>query len=60
MNALTINDAAKQLSVSRVTVYALIERGLLASLKIGRCRRILQTDLDDYLQRCRRPVKTAS
>jgi excisionase family DNA binding protein len=37
---LTPADAAVALSVSRTTVYELMNRGLLRSVKLGTCRRI--------------------
>lgn len=37
---LTPAEAAAVLSVSRTTVYELLNRGLLRSIKLGACRRI--------------------
>lgn len=37
---LTIQEAAHRLSVSRTTVYELLRNGVLASVTIGRLRRI--------------------
>ena len=47
--ALTTDQVARQLVLSRSTVAAMIARGELASVKIGGARRVLRRDLDAYL-----------
>lgn len=47
---LTVDQVAARLQVSRWTVYNLIRSRALASLTIGRCRRISQTALNDYIR----------
>jgi excisionase family DNA binding protein len=47
--ALTTDQVARQLVLSRSTVTAMIARGELASVKIGGARRVLRRDLDEYL-----------
>lgn len=47
--ALTTDQVAHQLVLSRSTVAAMIARGELASVKIGGARRVLRRDLDEYL-----------
>lgn len=47
---LTVKEAAWVLQVSRTTVYELIYAGVLLSVKIGTCRRIRRSDLEDYVQ----------
>lgn len=46
---LTPEEAADALSVGRTTIYALLRDGALCSVHIGRCRRILQTELERYV-----------
>jgi len=48
---LKVEEAAHLLSLSRKTVYDLIGRGDLASLKIGGCRRIPLSALHDFIAR---------
>jgi excisionase family DNA binding protein len=47
---LTVKEAAWILQISRTTVYELIYAGILSSVKIGSCRRIRRSDLEDYVQ----------
>jgi excisionase family DNA binding protein len=47
--ALTTDQVARQLGLSRSTVAGLIGRGELTSVKIGGARRVLRRDLDAYL-----------
>lgn len=47
---LTVKEAAWFLQISRTTVYELIYAGVLLSVKIGNCRRIRRSDLEDYVQ----------
>lgn len=42
-------EAAEALSVSRATIYELIAAGTLASVKIGRSRRITRDALERYV-----------
>lgn len=48
---LKVDQVAARLQVSRWTVYNLIRSRELASLTIGRCRRITETALNDYITR---------
>ncbi|GAA3616682.1 helix-turn-helix domain-containing protein [Streptomyces chitinivorans] len=48
---LTVDQVADRLQVSRWTVYNLIRSRELASLTIGRCRRISEAALHDYIAR---------
>ncbi|MFO0901093.1 MAG: helix-turn-helix domain-containing protein [Pirellulales bacterium] len=45
----TVVEAADFLNVSRATVYAEMERGNLAWIKVAGCRRIRWSDLDAYV-----------
>src|SRR4051812_5089972 len=48
---LTTEQAAQRLSVSRATLYRLMRNGELASVRIGRSRRVTPAALDDFVQR---------
>jgi excisionase family DNA binding protein len=47
----TIGQAAELLSVGRSYLYAAIQRGELATVKLGRSRRVPVAALDDYVAR---------
>lgn len=49
LGTLTITQIQEKLGVSRSTVYALLDSGELAWTKVGKRRRILRSDLFDYL-----------
>lgn len=46
-----VEDAARLLGVGRSTIYGLLAAGELASVKIGRSRRVSRRELDDYVAR---------
>jgi excisionase family DNA binding protein len=46
---ITVQEAADRLAVSRWMIYQLIWEDRLASVQIGRCRRIIRQSFDDYL-----------
>ncbi|MCZ0974124.1 helix-turn-helix domain-containing protein [Streptomyces albulus] len=46
---LTVDQVADRLHVSRWTVYNLIRSRELASLTVGRCRRITEAAVDAYI-----------
>lgn len=46
---LTIPEVMVRLRLSRAKVYELIATGELASVKIGRCRRVVPSALVDYI-----------
>jgi len=46
---LRIDEVCAQLSLSRASVYRLVGAGLLPSVTLGRSRRIVQADLDDFV-----------
>ena len=48
---LTVPEAATALSLCRAAVYELVLAGELASVKIGRARRIPLTVLEDFIAR---------
>jgi excisionase family DNA binding protein len=47
---LTVVEAAEILGISRSTVYELIYARRFPSLKIGNCRRIRRSDLEDFVR----------
>lgn len=51
---LTPKAAAKRLSLSRSTLYELVLRGEIDSIKVGRSRRILASALTEYINPLRR------
>ena len=51
---LTPVEAARRLSLARSTLYELVLTGQIASIKIGRSRRIPLDALTDFIDRLRR------
>ncbi len=50
---LTTEEAARQLSISRSSLYELLLTGQVVSIKIGRSRRVPLDALTDYIDRKR-------
>lgn len=48
---LTVEEAARRLSVGRTTMYALIGAGVIESVKVGRLRRVPADALTGYVAR---------
>lgn len=48
---LTVDDAARALQIGRRLAYTLVMTGQLASVKVGRCRRVPMVALESYVQR---------
>ena len=48
---LSVVEAARQLGLGRSKTYDLVLNGEIASIKIGRSRRILPESLDSYINR---------
>jgi len=46
----TVEEAANLLSISRAQVYRLIDRAEIASIKVGRSRRITHAQLIEFLK----------
>ena len=46
---LTIEEAARRLAIGRSHIYEQMQRGGLRSVRIGRSRRILNTDLEAFI-----------
>lgn len=57
--ALSTEDVAKILHVSKSTIYELIRRGEINSYKVGRKLRFTQEDVDAYVARSRHEQSTA-
>jgi excisionase family DNA binding protein len=51
LQCLAVPEVAQLLSVRRTTVYALIRRGTLQTVKVGNCRRVLLLSVQQYLKR---------
>ena len=49
----SVDEAARRLSMGRSKVYDLVLRGEIASVKVGRARRVLTTGIDEYVERLR-------
>jgi len=54
---LTVEVAARYLSISARHLWAITDRGDLTSIKVGNCVRYSVEDLDAYIASSRRPVK---
>ena len=48
---LTVEQAAETLGIGRTTMFALIKRGDIESVRIGRLRRVPADAIDTYTQR---------
>lgn len=48
---LTVEEAARRLSLGRTTIYALLKNGQITSVRVGRLRRIPAEALDAYTAR---------
>ena len=51
---LRVPEVAAQLGISRAKVYELIAAGSLASVKVGGCRRIRSSDVQDFVDQLSR------
>ncbi|MGC0317531.1 helix-turn-helix domain-containing protein [Kitasatospora acidiphila] len=49
--ALTVEEAARRLSIGRTTMYALIRDGEIPTVPIGRLRRVPAEVLPEYMRR---------
>ena len=58
----TVKEAARRLSIARSHLYQHLQRGTLASVRIGRSRRIAVAELDAFVVRMagREPERSAS
>ena len=48
---LTVNEVAKILRVSNMTVYRLVKNKQIPAIRVGKNYRIKETDVDNYLDR---------
>ncbi len=48
---LTVEEAADRLNIGRTTLYGLIRKKLITSVRVGRLRRFRPTDLEEYAAR---------
>lgn len=51
LTLLTVEEAARRLSIGRTTMYALLKNGQINSVRIGRLRRIPSPALTEYTAR---------
>ncbi len=47
---ITVDEAARRLSIGRSHIYEQMQHGYLRSVRIGRSRRILERDLDAFVE----------
>jgi excisionase family DNA binding protein len=47
---LTVEDVAKRLAVGRTTAFHLVASGQIKSVKIGKCRRVPEAAVDEYVE----------
>ena len=57
--ALTVEEAAEQLGISRTYMFTLIRTKAVESVKIGRLRRVPMESLKAYVQALRDPTEAA-
>jgi len=55
---LTVAQIAAKLQVTEITVYKLIQKGVLPAFKVGRCWRVEDKDFKQYIQRSKTRMKT--
>ncbi len=48
---LTVDEAARRLSIGRSQTYVLLMKGELESVKVGRCRRVVASAVSEYVER---------
>lgn len=53
---LSVEEAAAALGIHRATVYDLLAKGHLASVRIGRRRLIARRTLEDFVSRSEQPL----
>ena len=58
-DVLTVPEVAEYLRVTTKTVYALIQRGDLASFRVGRVLRCLRSDVQNFIDSRTRETMTA-
>jgi excisionase family DNA binding protein len=51
MRFLTVAEVAALMRVSKMTVYRLLERGEIASVRVGRSFRVPEKAVNDYLSK---------
>lgn len=59
-NLYTAADVADYLGLSRGTIYSLVSRGEIDSVKMGRARRFTGQQIKEYVQRDRQAVIDAT
>lgn len=51
---ITAEEAARRLSIGRSKCYELMEAGIVPSIKIGRLRRVIASELPNTIERLRK------
>jgi excisionase family DNA binding protein len=54
---LTIIDVANQLQLAQSTIYKYTESGIIPSIKVGNRTRIMESELNKYLNSCKNTAK---
>ncbi|MEM8669325.1 MAG: helix-turn-helix domain-containing protein [Planctomycetota bacterium] len=57
---MSVRGVAQRLGVSSSMVYSLIARGTLSVHRIGRCIRVSDEQVEDYLRQCRQSASAPS
>jgi excisionase family DNA binding protein len=53
----TVGQLARILKLTQVTIYRMVSRGELPCHTIGRVKRFRTRDVEDFLKRCRTPMR---
>lgn len=53
MKLYTVDEIAEKLKLSKYTIYQRIKDGDLTAIRLGRCYRISEDDLQKYLDSCK-------
>jgi excisionase family DNA binding protein len=51
MLMIDVKEAGRRLGLGRSTTYSLIQRGVLRSVRVGGARRVLVSDLEEFVLR---------
>ena len=57
---LKANDVAELLNISRALSYRLLKTGDIPTVRIRGAVRVMPTDLEEYIQKCRNSLSTES
>ena len=54
---MTVPQVAEYLQISKSKIYLMIKRGEIPYIRIGKCVRIMESDLDEWLEARRQPAR---